>query len=592
MSLGVGKIFLSSTVSLILTLSLPKFVSACSYESTITNNHLNLNITSDTNNIDLVQLMHVDNLPNAPYIVTGLQGPGPNIWYQYTDGDQTYSGYSMIIQNRRQNADGAYWVSWIDSNSYLHIPPGIYGLDFDGSMTYSDITIMYSTWDRTGEAWTPCLRTGDISTPTPTPTASPTPSPTPTPITKTVFIPGFGASWNGNAFANCAFDPNPDHWSLASYAESVYSPLLTALKNSGWDVKPFYYDWRAEIPSNAGQLANSISNFATDNEKINIVGHSMGGLVASDYFINQGQESKINSLITAGSPLDGVVQTYPAWAGGDIWDDNFLTKVAKNLYLKHCGGLFSNNLTMIQTLLPSVRNILPKYDYLVDAKSKTVKPTNNLHGLNKSNWEINSANLLNTKFETLTGNGVSTLTQIPFKTATTRDIQNGYWLDGKPAGKIYSTEGDGTVLLSSSKLDETHNVSINQTHSGLVNSSEGIAEILRFLGSPINSLNTQTSPTSDPTSALIIIGYPSNFWVNDQSDTTKKDQDGMVTFINPKTGSYKINLLPKSTNTLFVVAQFLPNGEVKYKEYKIEGFGPKLKTLNFSLENPREDILD
>ena len=65
----------------------------------------------------------------------------------------------------------------------------------------------------------------------------------------------------------------------------------------------------------------------------------------------------------------------------------------------------------------------------------------------------------------------------------------------------------------------------------------------------------------------------------------------MVSFTNPKSGTYKLNLFPKSQKTLIVIAQFLPNGEVKYKEYQFDGFAPKYKVLKFNLINPSEDIL-
>ena len=269
---------------------------------------------------------------------------------------------------------------------------------------------------------------------------------------------------------------------------------------------------------------------------------------------------------------------------------NFLTKIAKTLYLKHCGGAISDNLKDVQAYIPSVRNLLPSFNYLSDAKTKTIKPVADMHTINKNNWSIDLANFLGIKFRTLTGTGMSTLAQIQTKNPSDKEIQNGYWLDGKPAGKIYSLDGDGTVLLSSSKLDNEHNITINQTHTGLVNSSGGISAILNFLGTPQASANLQTS--TEPNSALVIIGYPSNFWVTDQKGNIKKDKDGMVAFVNPKSGNYRLNLIPESNKTLFIVAQFLPNGEVKYKEYKFDGFTPKFKNLNFSIENPREDILN
>ena len=426
--------------------------------------------------------------------------------------------------------------------------------------------------------------------PTPTPVPTPSPSPTPIPVTKIVFIPGFGASWNANAFANCTFDPNPNDWSLASYAENVYSPILSALGQSGWDTIPFYYDWRAQVPLNSFALANKLNTDTINGEKVNIVGHSMGGLVATDYLVHQNGNVKTNSLLTVGSPLKGALQSYPSWSGGEIWEDNFITKVAMNLYLLHCGSLVSGARTVIQSQFPSVQNMLPVFDYLKNGSK--MKSWSSMYARN--NWLPLSIdpNYWGIKFGTLTGTGFSTLSQIQVKDAAKKDLllDNQLWRDGKPTGKVYSLNGDGTVLLSSSIIDSAHNVTINQTHSGLVNSISGMTEILKFLGSSPTSLNSPN--TAESNSSLVIIGYPSNFWITDQYGSIKKDKNGMLALMNPKSGNYRLNLLPNSPSTLFVVAQFLPNGDIKYKEYNFKGFAPQLKTLKFSLENPQQDILN
>ncbi len=420
------------------------------------------------------------------------------------------------------------------------------------------------------------------------PNTSSTPLPTPRPVLKTFFVPGFGASWNAEAFANCSFDNNPDHWSLASYAEDVYKPILTALSDSDWDTIPFYYDWRQQIRFNSATLSDKINSSTVSDEKVNIVGHSMGGLVASDYLANRDQGAKTNSLLAVGSPLKGAVQAYPAWAGGDIWEDNFVTKVAMTLYLKHCNLLLSSR-EAIHQFVPSVQNLLPTFDYLRDAKTGIPKSTSLL--LSQNNWLplYFTKDFWGVKFGTLTGTGQNTLSEILTKGKIKKDYLAN-WSDGKPEGGIYSNEGDGTVLLLSSKVDSGQNITINETHSGLVNSTLGMSKILEFLdSSPSASFNPVNTPVN---SALVIISYPANFVATDQNGKTKPDKNGMVSFVNPKSGSYKLNLLPKTNNTLLVVAQFLPNGDVKYKEYNLTGLGPKFKTLKFDLQNPAENILN
>jgi len=414
----------------------------------------------------------------------------------------------------------------------------------------------------------------------------PTPTPTPLPVTKIVFAPGFGASWNAGAFASCSFDPNPDNWSLASYAEFAYQQLLSTLSSSGWNTKPYYYDWRMRIPDSIPVLSNFIDSNTESNEKANVLAHSMGGLLSAGYLATNGA-GKINSFMAIGSPLKGAVQPYPAWSGGDIWDDNFISKIATNLYLKHCGGVLSNDRETIRTYIPSIQNFLPIFDYLKYFKTNSYKPWS-LMSINNG-WFNTSFNFGDVKFGTLSGTGFDTLSGIPIKDRNKRDVDLGNWEDGKPAGKNHVTEGDGTVLLSSSFIDSSFSNVINQNHLGLVNSPEGINKILEFLGSAPTS---STSTFTEPNSALIIIAYPTNFWVTDQNGKVRKDKNGMVSFINPKPGNYKIDLLPQSDNTLLVVAQFLPNGQTLYKEYHLKNRLPKFKTINFDPQNTKEDILN
>lgn len=410
--------------------------------------------------------------------------------------------------------------------------------------------------------------------------------PTPPPVTKTIFIPGFGASWNTNALLNCIPDTDPSHWSLADYAAGIYNPVLSALSGSGWNTIPFYYDWRQQIPINDDKLANKIDENTQDNEKVNVVGHSMGGLIGREY-LEASEGGNLNSLLTIGSPHQGSALAYPAWSGGDIWQDNFLAKIAMTLYLKHCGGILSNDRETIQGNIPSVQNLLPTYSYL--QQIKTGVPVTPLTAIN--NWLPTSFSYPPTgvKMETISGTGYDTLKSIPVKEPNKHDISLGNWADGKPAGKIYSTEGDGTVLAESSRIEGVTDTILTQTHSGLVASNEGICKILEFLDTPCPSTSTAFI---EPKSALVIIGYPGNFWISDQNGAVKKDKNGVVAFINPKSGNYKLNLIPQTGNTLVVVAQFLPNGQVLYREYNFNGYQPQNKTLKFDLQNPQEDILN
>ncbi|HBL83557.1 MAG: hypothetical protein A2Y17_06050 [Clostridiales bacterium GWF2_38_85] len=93
-------------------------------------------------------------------------------------------------------------------------------------------------------------------------------------------------------------------------AYDAYETLITRLNteySSQYDIRFFPYDWRRSN-SRAGNLLDS---FITTNsyDKVIIIAHSNGGLVASNY-LSKGvsQRNKVEKFITLGSPLLGSLE--------------------------------------------------------------------------------------------------------------------------------------------------------------------------------------------------------------------------------------------------------------------------------------------
>lgn len=577
---------------------LPATVSAsCTYQATITNNHLDINVISDQDAIDFINFI---DRPQPQFTITNVYGPevGQDWYVSQYDGDYFYSDIPVInIQNRFTNNDSVFWNRYDFINDIpWKMPSGVYGFDFVGTLTYDDFYIEYGTYfggviNPRPDSWTPCTRVGDINqSDVDSSHYKFSSTPTPTSITKTVLVPGLGASWNTEAFLGCQNNTTSE-WNLSSFAEDIYNPIIQTLTDSGWTTLPFYYDWRQTVSTNSERLANYINGNSIQDEKVNLVGHSMGGLVGRGY-LETSSGGKLSSLLTVGTPNKGSALAYPPWEGGDIWNDNFIEKMAITLYLKHCGGIGPTNKDTIQNLIPSLKDLLPTEAYL--QKNNITTPYLPVNSNNQNIWLTDLPNNpWGVRLGYVAGTGFDTLKTIKTKDPNKRDSKLGNWEDGKPAGKIFSSDGDGTILADSAILPSADiSYLINQTHEGLINSIEGMSKILEFLGTPqISNQQTLSSDTSEVNSALIVIADPASFTVTDQNGKTKVAKDGMVSFVNPNSGNYKLNLLPKSNNTLFIVAQFLPNGDVKYKEYNLKGLGPKFKTLKFSLQEAQDDIL-
>jgi pimeloyl-ACP methyl ester carboxylesterase len=402
-----------------------------------------------------------------------------------------------------------------------------------------------------------------------TPEATPISSPTPYPVSKVFFIPGLGASWNVDALINCKDSDYTGSWTLAPYAKDIYDPVLSTLPTKGWNTIAFYYDWRRDIRDNAQFLNTYITNSnIAQNEKINLVGHSMGGLIGRNYIETQ-EGGKANKLLMVGTPNQGSALAYPAVVNGEVWANDLIERIAATLQFKHCG------------VPNSLKNLLPTYNYLRGSKTKQLKDVSTMKTQNNYLPTIFATPFWGVKIGTLAGTGNATLKIIDV-------IKSSNWPDGKPVGRWNVNEGDGTVLVQSAQIPNANsNQVINQSHSGIIASTEGVNKVLEFLGSP----GISDPVYADQTSALIIVGYPGVFWVTDKKGVSTQSDNGMVAIMNPQDGNYRLQMLPTSSTTTFIVSQFLSNGQTLYKEYKFKGFQSISKTIKYSAAHPDEDCV-
>ena len=91
--------------------------------------------------------------------------------------------------------------------------------------------------------------------------------------------------------------------------DTGYIPLRDRLRSAGYDVTVLVYpDYGlGDIRTNSQRLANTIASVRarTGAAKVDLVAHSMGGLVSRDYVKNLGGSTTVDSLITMGTPHYG-----------------------------------------------------------------------------------------------------------------------------------------------------------------------------------------------------------------------------------------------------------------------------------------------
>jgi pimeloyl-ACP methyl ester carboxylesterase len=151
--------------------------------------------------------------------------------------------------------------------------------------------------------------------------------------------------------------PNPD----------VYQSLIVSLNNRGYvecerptqvcakgRLFAFPYDWRRDLDSSVDKLEVYVNAIraTTGSEKVHLLAHSMGGLIARAYINDPDRAETIDTLVTLGTPYLGAPKAYQMLNSGTCIAD-FL------------GVCFSNDdrLRHIVRNMPGVYQLLPSQAY-------------------------------------------------------------------------------------------------------------------------------------------------------------------------------------------------------------------------------------
>lgn len=136
------------------------------------------------------------------------------------------------------------------------------------------------------------------------------------------------------------------------YTQEVYSPIIAHLERLGYrenrDLFIFDYDWRRSVFDNAEMLAAFVAAKIEPDRQIDILAHSMGGLIARIYAHKHGGAERIARLFSAGTPFQGSVKVYQSVENG--WG-------ALNAVV---GGIAAFRRTMLS--FPSIYELSPRYD--------------------------------------------------------------------------------------------------------------------------------------------------------------------------------------------------------------------------------------
>jgi len=391
-------------------------------------------------------------------------------------------------------------------------------------------------------------------TPSPTPTPTSTPTPTPTPKTPLILIPGIGGSelkinemkvWaedtgHGGKFSYL-YPKNENVWlnedKMGEFGEDDYYDVLrmktdgiTSEANIGLtgnlvvrayqgaidffisngyelnkDFFVFPYDWRKDISGTKSFLDEEIQQIKTQtgSAKVDIVAHSMGGLVARSYISDAARALNVRKLFTLGTPHLGSVSSLKALRYGyclaieigpfclslapsEMKDivQNMISDyelVPSKAYFNFYSGEDSSHPYPYRTESGSlnynqIKNLLTGLSY----NTLLFNPSEAFHNLDNSLSNTNGVDVT-----VIAGSGIPTLGQIiEKKTTSLLGIQY-------VQKDILNINGDKTVpLLSASLIDSDKNKSLlgdaevfytNQEHGELAASGSALNLVKNIL---------------------------------------------------------------------------------------------------------------
>jgi pimeloyl-ACP methyl ester carboxylesterase/predicted GH43/DUF377 family glycosyl hydrolase len=380
-----------------------------------------------------------------------------------------------------------------------------------------------------------------------------------------IIIPGLFASWNRDALLHNT-NVNYDQWYLPSYVHE-YDGLMKTLENLGYqkdkDYFIFAYDWRKPLESITEDL-NAFINSKNFTEKINLVGHSLGGLVSRIYAQKFGAE-KISKIITVGSPHQGAIQVYKPLSAGEIDRENtFFWLALKLILVLNKSSLESDKIT-IQKRFPVVFDLLPIFPFLKNEQGELIA-TDSMSIKNKTLAKYNFLfPIIYPLFTAIYGESTQSTPEFYYvKPPDLVDQLLGNYQDGKPISTVLG-KGDGTVLAKSAfeVNDEAVNFD-NFNHGEIIYKKQGIEQILKLLNLDYQSSQVvEGKGTKISPSLIFLIRSPATIEVVDESGNHYYEEDGIIFIENAQSGNYQLLVKGKEQGKYqVVIGQIAENNDV------------------------------
>jgi len=269
----------------------------------------------------------------------------------------------------------------------------------------------------------------------------------------------------------------------------TYDDLIATLDvnhyTPGVDLFTFPYNWRKSNIETALLLKEKIDEVKEicQCDKVDLVAHSMGGLVARQYIQSDAYEQDVDQLIFLGTPHLGAPKAYLMWEGGELSSANDLFEEFSEKFLEHEAyekGYPSLFAYIHTESIDSIRELLPTYDYIFDRVQLRSYPSNYPQNLFLEKLNMDADSLLNSGVEiyNIIGNTNIAETITAIQVVDTQ-AYIPLWEHGYPDGfydffgnhGLIRGTGDKTVPIPSASFINKNLTSISSVHQSLPDSA-------------------------------------------------------------------------------------------------------------------------
>ena len=387
-----------------------------------------------------------------------------------------------------------------------------------------------------------------------------------------IIVPGILGSWKITDDGGWKADP----------IFKTYDSLIETFEKNGYekdkDLFIFPYQWRDSNVNTALLLKQKIQEIKTANNwpKVDVVAHSMGGLLTRQYIELPDYQGDIDQLVMLGTPNAGSPEDYLMWDGGEIPpSDSALTDlIAKYIFKQEAkeAGFDSIFEYLHNQPIKSVQELLPNYDYLYDTTSKKMRSyASNEHYpknifLDNLNLKENIRKMNSVVVTNITGKLDEDKTITKIRVGKPSVDENSIWAHGMPEnfdslfgdhGLEYG-KGDGTVpKVSSENIFSDEQIETDFSHSKLPGKTAEIVykkitgnvvqEEVPFVGTDkilvffvFSPIDIQIISPSGKWAGKNVKNISEDNQIEDAVYTGYETKNEFLTIPNPENGEYQI----------------------------------------------------